>query len=138
MDKTLKILIVGSDPKLSGEFESALASIPNWRALIHYASDYPQALETVANRSPHLVCLEIGRDVRELTALTREIQQQSPETALAGLYSPERLGHESTDELIIQVVRANVRDFLRRPISSTELRDLLDRLFATRTPKRTA
>src|SRR5260370_40098984 len=53
------------------------------------------------------------------------------------MYSPLSFGSEQSESaLIIEVLRANVQDFIRRPLSSTELRPLLDRVFQPRVTQR--
>ncbi len=138
MERTLQILVVGRDASLPGEFPSALAGVPNWHAVVYHASRYGEAQEAALSRHPHLICLQMGEDDRELTAFARDMQSALPDTAIVAMYSPERSGQETSDSVrIIEVLRSNVRDFLRRPISSTELREILDRLFLPRSARRT-
>lgn len=139
MDRTLQILVVGRDANLPGEFQSALSGVPNWRAVVHHASSYGQGTEAALSRHPQLICLQMSDDDRELIAFARDMQAYLPDTAIAALYSPDHAGGEASDSArIIEVLRASVRDFLRRPVSSTELREILDRLFLPRGPRRSA
>jgi pilus assembly protein CpaE len=139
MDKPLQILFVGNDPALPSEAQSALAGIPNWRTVAHFAADVSEALDVAVNRQPQLICLQMGSDTRELTSFAREMRASLPETAVVAMYSPITFGPEQSESAtIIEVLRANVQDFLRRPLSSTEMRQLLDRLFQPRsTPRKT-
>jgi len=133
MDKPLQILFVGSDPALAAEARSALAGIPNWRTVPHFASGLDEALDIAVNRSPQLICLELGLGVRELSSFAREMRATLPDAAVAAVYSPLAFGPEQSESAtIIEVMRSNVQDFLRRPLSSTEMRQLLDRIFQTR------
>jgi pilus assembly protein CpaE len=105
--------------------------------VVHHASGYGQAIEAALNRNPQLICLQMGEDDRDLIAFAREMQASLPDAALVALYSPERGGHDASESgRIIEVLRSNVRDFLRRPVSSTELREILDRLFLPRNARR--
>ena len=95
-------------------------------------------MEEALSRNPQLICLQMGNDDRDLIAFARDMQASLPDAAIVALYSPERAGQEISDSTsIIQALRSNVRDFLRRPVSSTELREILDRLFLPRTATRT-
>jgi pilus assembly protein CpaE len=137
MDKPLQILFVGNDPALPNEVHSALAGIPNWRTVAHFAADEDEALEVASNRNPQLICLEMSSDTRGLTSFAREIHASLPETVVVAMYSPLAFGPEQSESaMIIEVLRANVQDFLRRPLSSTELRPLLDRVFQPRVAPR--
>jgi pilus assembly protein CpaE len=139
MDKPLQILFVGADPALPSEAQSALAGIPNWRTVAHFAPDLEQALDTALNRNPQLICLQMGSDTRQLTSFAREMRASLPDTIVAAMYDPVAFGPEQSESAtIIEVLRASVQDFLRRPLSSTEMRQLLDRLFQTRAERRRA
>jgi pilus assembly protein CpaE len=139
MDKPLQILFVGSDPALPAEAQSALAGIPNWRAVAHFAASTDEALDIAVNRHPQLICLQMSSDTRELTSFAREMHASLPETVVVAMYNPAAFDPEQSESgVIIEVLRANVQDFLRRPLSSTELRQLLDRLFQPRiAPRKT-
>jgi len=139
MDKPLQILFVGDDPALPSEAQSALAGIPNWRTVAHFAPNVEEALDAAVNRHPQLICLQMGNDTRALTSFAREMRASLPDTVVAAMYNPISFGPEQSESAtIIEVLRANVQDFLRRPLSSTEMRQLLDRLFQARTAPRRA
>jgi pilus assembly protein CpaE len=133
MDKPLQILFVSADRVLPSEARSALAGVPTWRTVLHFAEDVGEALDVAVNRNPQLICVEMDGDTREVTSFAREMRATMPETAVVAMYSPVKFGPEQSESTtIIEVLRANVQDFLRRPLSSTELRQLLDRLFLAR------
>jgi pilus assembly protein CpaE len=137
MDKPIQILFVGNDPALPSEVQSALAGVPNWRAVPHFAADVYEALDVAVNRHPQLICLQMGSDTRELTSFAREMRASLPDTVVVAMYSPLGFNPEQSESaILIEVLRANVQDFLRRPLSSTELRQLLDRLFQPRAAAR--
>lgn len=137
MDKPLQILFAGADPALPSEAQSALAGVPNWRTVAHFAEDLDQAADVASNRHPHLICLQMGNDIRQLTSFAREMRASLPETIIVAMYDPVEFGREQSESAtIIEVLRSSVQDFLRRPLSSTELRELLDRLFQTRATHR--
>jgi pilus assembly protein CpaE len=110
------------------EMEAALESLSQYRATMQFATDLRQAVETVRNRRPQLAIVEIGPDLRALKVFADELAAVSPETALAGAILPEiHAGEISESALLLGAVRAGVKDFLRRPVSSAELADLLGR-----------
>jgi pilus assembly protein CpaE len=132
MDKPLQILFVGSDPALPSEVRSALAGVPNWRTVPYFAHAPAEALDVAVNRNPQLICLHMNGDTRELTSFAREMRLTLPDTVVVAMYDPAGFGPDQSESaVIIDVLRANVQDFLRRPLSSIELRQLLDRLFQT-------
>ena len=133
-DKSLRVLVVGPDQTLEEEFRSALSRAPDRQGTLYYADTYRDAVEIARRRQPSLIVIEIDRPAGEIAALSKDLQAQVPEAAIAGAFVPDRLEQgQSEGATIIELLRANVRDFLRRPLSTTELRAVLDRLF-TRTP----
>ncbi|PYR70536.1 MAG: hypothetical protein DMF87_12055 [Acidobacteria bacterium] len=133
-DKTLQVLIVGADSALEEELRSALARIPDRKGAVHYADTYREAIEAARRRQPHLIVIDIDREASEIAVLSKDLQALVPEAAIAGAFTPDHLEHgQGEGTTIIELLRAQVRDFLRRPLSATELRGVIDRLFARQT-----
>ena len=129
MEKVLHILIVGKSPELKQEFESALQGVGQYRCLTAYAQSFRHAEELARNRRPNLICVELNGDLVDLREFTADVVQMLPETAIAGLYNPGRFeADQSESAFLLQGVRSHVQDFLRHPLSSTELRQVFDRL----------
>jgi pilus assembly protein CpaE len=129
MESTPTILVVGPDQKLCGESEAALKGITNELAVIHHVDDYRRGIEAARNRHPALVLVEMARDSKTLRAFAEELAVAAPETAVAAVFRPDVFGHDvSESAIIIEAIRAGVQDFLRRPISSADLEQLLERL----------
>jgi len=134
MNDTLHILIVGNDPGLAAEFHAALVGVPGWVTVTHTASNWQEALETAVNRRPQLICVQMDRDTRELRSFAREIHSAVPHTAVAAIYRPDQWAtNELESGVVIDLLRSQIQDFLRRPLASTELRQLFDRVFLVRT-----
>jgi pilus assembly protein CpaE len=132
-DKSLRVLIVGSDPVLEDEFRSALSRIPDRKGAVHSVDTYRDALETARRRQPNLIVIEIDRATSEITTLSRDLQAVVPDAAIAAAFLPDRLEHgQSEGATVIELLRAHVRDFLRRPLAATELRGVIERLFTRR------
>jgi pilus assembly protein CpaE len=129
METTPQILVVGSDPLLRGEFEAAVGSLRKWRPVLHYVTNTRQAIEIARNRRPDVVCVQIEADPRTLKTFAEEIASISSGSSVVALYRPENLGlGDDEHTVIIEAMRAQVQDFLRRPLSVTELQQLLDRV----------
>ena len=133
-DKTLQVLVVGNDPLLEVELRTALSSLPDSRFVIHYADTYRQAVEVASGRQPGFILIDVDRDVAEVASLSKELHDVAPEAAIAGAFKLDRLEQgQSESATIIELLRAEVRDFIRRPLSATELRAVLERLATART-----
>lgn len=134
MEKPIHILVVGQDQALRQECEAAIEGLPKHRVVVTYATEFAQAEEYARSRQPELVCVELNTNVQALKLFTKELYAAVPNTVVAGLFWQDKLGGQDSDTMVlIDYVRARVQDFLRRPISSTELRQLLERLFVQRT-----
>src|SRR6478672_6595852 len=132
-DKNLRVLIIGTDPVLEEEFRSALSRIPDRKGSVYSVDTYRDALEAARRRQPNLILIEIDRATSEITTLSRDLQGLVPDAAIAAAFVPDRLDHgQSEGAVLIELLRAHVRDFLRRPLAATELRGVIDRLFTRR------
>ena len=129
MPNTFNILMVSSDPRFRAELESALSSLDELHPVIHHAGDIRQAIEAARSRRPQIALVEMGTDVRPLQAFAEEAALVSPETTVAGVFRPDGFEPDVPEStILIQAIRGGVKDFLRRPVSSSELAELLRRV----------
>lgn len=129
METTPQILVVGSDPLLKEEFESAVTSLRRWKPIVHFVRSSRQAIEVARSRRPEIVCMQLEADPRSLKTFAEEIEASAPGSVVVALYRPENLGFgDGEHSVVIEAMRAQVRDFLRRPLAGPELQQLLDRL----------
>ncbi len=129
MERTPHILIVSRDEALEPEVREALDGISDVRAVVSSAESWRRGLEMVRNRRPDLVLFAIGADLSELRSFMEEVQLASPSTDTVAVYHPSTIADSSSKEstLLIEALRIGVRDFLRRPVSSRDLDQFLDR-----------
>ncbi len=129
MPTTINILMVSPDPRFRAELESALSSLDEMHAVIYHAGDIRQAIEAARSRRPQIALVEMGSDVRPLQAFAEEAALVSPETTVAAVFRPDAFEPDVPESTIfIQAIRGGVKDFLRRPVSSSELAELLRRV----------
>ena len=133
MEKTVHILVIGPDPSLPGEFEAALAGIKSHRVVLHTVDEYRRGVEEARTRQPDLACVEMMRDPAQLQALSDELAMAAPQSVMIGVFNRETFDDDQDEgTYLIQALRSQVRDFLRRPVSSSELRGILDRYLVER------
>jgi pilus assembly protein CpaE len=121
--------MVSPDPRFRAELESALASLDEVHPLIHHASDIRQGIEAARSRRPDLALVEMGSDVRPLQTFAEETAYVSPGTVVAAVFRPDVFEPDVPEStILIQAIRGGVKDFLRRPVSSSELAELLRRV----------
>jgi pilus assembly protein CpaE len=129
VETTPQILVVGSDPLLRAEFEAATAGLRKWRPVVHFVRGQRQGVETARNRRPDVVCVQLDADPSQLRMFAEDIYASAPGSVVVALYRPDGLGFgESEHTVIIEAMRAQVQDFLRRPLATGELQQLLDRV----------
>jgi pilus assembly protein CpaE len=129
MPGPLHILIVGADSQLGEECRAALAGASGEAPVIHRAMSPREAVEAARSRHPALAVVEMGTDLARLKALAGDLAAASPDTLIAAAFRPEALGNDvSESAILIEALRAGVRDFLRRPVSAVDLGQLVERL----------
>ncbi len=131
MERTLQILLIAPDPALRKEVQGALADLPDdMRIAMHTESDQRRGIEHALNRRPDVVLIELGDSIEEARRLAAEITSGSADPRLMMVYRPQVLsGDDRSASTVIDLMRAGVKDFLRRPVSASELEDLLRRHF---------
>lgn len=125
-----RILLVSDDPSLLPEVEGALSQIHEIRAVLHAVSGYRKGLEAARNRQPDLILVDMPQDVELLKSFAEELRSGSPQTRIVAVFHPMIFGKEvSESQILIEAIRAGVSDFMRRPVSTTDLEQYIDRFF---------
>jgi len=129
VNKTPQILIVSKDPSIREEVEKALGGAVQIRTSSHYASTFREGVEIAENRGPDLVFADFGLDIDALAAFVNELDAVAPQALVAALYRPDAFDSQSQENrFLIDAVRTRVSDIVRRPVSSTDVRDLMLRM----------
>ncbi len=119
---------MGPDPALHHEVESAIALIPDMRPITHYVPDYGRGVEAARSRQPDMIIVEMTRDLLGLKTFVEEIAIASPGTQVVAVFYQNMFGPDVNESaFLIDSIRSGVRDFMRRPISSTDIDQFLDR-----------
>lgn len=123
---TPNILVITSDAKLLEELSAALTGISDYAAVVSTAGDLKQGVQIARNRPPEFVIVEMDNDWPSLRAFAEELESACTDTTIAAVFNPETLGSQGSEStVLIQAMRAGVKDFLRRPVSTNELEQLL-------------
>lgn len=135
MSTTPRILVVGPDPALRRELDDALSGLADLRPAVHAVADLRQGVEAVRNRHPHLVVVEMSGQTRALEVFAGEVAALAPDTTVVAAFSPALFAPDTSEStLLIAALRAGVKDFLRRPLSTADLEQLLTRVLRTAAP----
>lgn len=128
VERTICILVVGPDPALHAEVSSAVDALRRTGTVVMHANGLREGVESARNRNPDLVVLELDPSPEELQGFTKDVEHVSPETVVVGAYRVSAGDEGAGDgQLLVTAMRSRVKDFLRRPVSSNELQDVLDR-----------
>ena len=139
MPSSDEILILSDDPQLQGELQTACSSLGEGQPRLRFVSDQHALMEAIRSRPPALVLAPFGEVPRELSNLARELASHAPPVPLVAIFRPYGFGDDVSESgVLIEALRAGVRDFLRRPISTTELRTLIDNLAGSAAARWTA
>lgn len=136
MEKPIHILFVGKDSSLEDDIRAAVPNLGSWRVYPHIAYSYSEAVEIARDRQPSLICFEADGYDDKWLLFARDVRTMLPESVLAVMYDPSLFSPQVPESaLIIQMLREGIRDFLRLPLASPELRQLLDRVFISARPR---
>jgi pilus assembly protein CpaE len=124
---TSNLLVISPDTKLHDELRAALHALGDRAPVPHFVAESRAGCEAARSRQPEVVLVEMGRDLAALKALAAEIHAGAPRALLVAAMRPELTAGDSEGAVLIEVLRCGVKDFLRRPVSTTELDLLLAR-----------
>jgi len=88
--------------------------------LLAGGNDADQVYEEILRLKPNAAIITLGANAEQAITLIKRLQIECPTTTLISA------GQDSSPDLILRSLRAGARDFLRLPISSDELKTVLD------------
>lgn len=126
--RQFNMLVISRDPTLKAELDAAMDSLAVG-AVAYFVGDPKQGLETARAALPDVICIEAGSNTALVRSFARDVLAVAPEALLAAIYHQQDFaGGQSESRFVVEVLRAGVQDFLRRPLSSSEIQHVLDRL----------
>jgi pilus assembly protein CpaE len=124
-----QVLIVGRDAQGAEELRRVLGSLANLKPVMHDVRDPTLAGDAARTWQPHVTMVQMTGDLSALRAQVRDIRVASPETAIVGVFRPDLFPPDTSESaILIQAIRVGVQDFVRRPVSSHDISQLMDRL----------
>jgi pilus assembly protein CpaE len=120
---------VSPDHNLRGEIEAALDGIHGIRAVTFQVESPHHGVEAARTRQPDLVCVDMDFGLPNLRAFVQELSHSVPSATVSGIYGRDIVTSDGGDgKVFIEAMRFGVSDFLRRPVSTAELEQLIERL----------
>jgi pilus assembly protein CpaE len=138
MNSAPKIVIISSETAMQAEFEDALASLSNLSPIIHMARSHREGIEIARSRQPDIIIIEIDNNLEVFKIFAEEIKIVAPNAIIIAVFNSNIFNtEESESNFIIDAFRAGASDFLRRPISRSDLEFVLMHIFRRKTDIKT-
>ncbi len=123
------ILVISVDPSLAEEVESAVAAMRNVQPVVRSSNELRQGVEAARSWQPQIILVELAADLAAARHRVADLIAAAPQAQVVGILPSELFDQEARQgALLIEAVRAGARDFVRRPVSRTDLEPLLERL----------
>ena len=120
------IAVLSDDPKLREEASTAFRALGDDEPRVRYVANVHELFDSLRTQPVSLVLAEFPQRPKELTSLVRQCKTASPDTDVAAILPPEGFAENvSESAMLIEAMRGGVCDFLHRPISTGDLRRLL-------------
>ncbi|PQO27295.1 hypothetical protein C5Y96_17275 [Blastopirellula marina] len=124
-----QVLTVTRDPKLRDELQDLLSSFEDRSFVVVSAQDNRQAVEVARTRQPEIALVEMRESSLPIQTFAREMAAISPSTTVVGVIRDGAFsGNASESQIVIDVLRSGVKDFLHYPFSLGELNELVRRV----------
>ncbi|MFT7464057.1 MAG: pilus assembly protein CpaE [Pseudohongiellaceae bacterium] len=127
MDRTLQMLVVSADESLETELRATVEESTTQRSVVRSERAPLRGCEVARDRQPDVIVIGMEQGSEGTRSLAAALAEAAPRAVLLVAYRHDELDGRGGDELL-GMLRANARDFLRRPLSSGELFDVLQRL----------
>lgn len=122
-----EIALLSSDAALRDELQSAAQAMGETQPRIETVPDNGELMQLVRSKPPQLVLVPFDDDHGQVGRVARELQTANPPIPVVGVFRPNGFADNvSESAVLIESMRAGVKDFLRRPVSTTEFRTLLE------------
>lgn len=126
MTRRIDIQIIGSKA-LEDELSSASESLDELQFVLRTEPELGRGVETVRDRAPEICVIDLEGSLDGILGASEELTRTAAGTLLVGAYRPDSVQALERRDDWIALMRAGMRDFLRRPVSSQELSDVLER-----------
>ncbi len=127
MSITASILILSNDESLRDEAKMAFDQLGPDAPRFRWVTTANQLFDVLRTQPIDLVLAEFSESPKEMSSLVRQIHSTVPNTRVAAILRPEGFASDINESaVLIDSMRGGVCDFLRRPLSTVDLRRLLD------------
>lgn len=119
----IKILVVEDEPRSRAATVSRLRSVLGEMALVETAEDGISAITKAAQVEPEIIFMDIELPVKNGLEAAAVIKRQRPEVHVVFLTAYDRFDYA------VEALRSGAREYLLKPVSETDLRELLQKFY---------
>lgn len=128
----IKILVVEDEPKSRTAIVSRLRAILGEEALVETAGDGASAVSKALQVQPQIVFMDIELPVKNGLEAAAVIKCQQPEVHMVFLTAYDRFDYA------VEALRSGAEEYLLKPVSEANLRELLQKFFEVAPPVQAA
>lgn len=130
-----QILVHRSDPEIDFEIEQILAELSGVVPVFHFRDELKDTINSAAAFQPSLLLVQLDEDLENAKTTIEECIAVAPDITVVGICQMEGVsGGGST--MMLNALQIGVEDFVRRPVSNSDLRELLNRRLDNRREKK--
>lgn len=124
-----KVLVFAYDESVGREIRDAVRDgAAEGPVNLYVTTDLTEAVDTVRDREPDVVLLELTGDLAGDRTRIGELRSTAPDLSIVGVYNAESNAAGMDSGYMVELVRLGISDFLRRPIAEGELNGFFQRL----------
>ncbi|MDG1984177.1 MAG: AAA family ATPase, partial [Planctomycetota bacterium] len=129
MQRTIQTLLLTHDPGLVTEFSAATDDLgEDVRFVLHVEEDERRTIRHATERPIDLLIVDLDQDISQAKRLAEELRGVDHPPVLVATYRRQEFdGDGALSSGLVELLRSGVRDFLSRPLSRPEVRELVDR-----------
>ena len=130
-----QILVHRSDTEIDFEFDQILASINGLTPVFHYRNELKDTINSAASFQPSILMIQLDGELEHVKTTIDECIAVAPDVTIVGICQFEG-GAGGDSNLMLRALQIGVEDFIRRPISNSDLRGVLSRRLDNRREKK--
>ena len=139
MQRTLQTLVLTRDPGLEAEIEALSEELAEEVNLVlRFENDERRAQTRAMERRVDLLFIELDQDPAALVRFAEDLRQADHPPVIVAVYRPQGFDDDALSSRFLGLMRAGVRDFLNRPLSTTDVRELIRRELPAASPTPTS
>lgn len=132
-----QILVFRTDLDMDFEFEQILGEMSGVIPVFHFRDELKETIDSAAAFQPSLLMIQLDESLETAKTAIEECIAVAPDVTIVGICQMEGVDGGGSS-MMLKALQIGVEDFIRRPISNSDLRNLLSRRLENRRDKRSS